>query len=74
MPISFQIGWSYTIILFIKIIQSVGSYVIQILVINSVKTYICKYRKSNKICEINHSCDIKTCQSSMRRKIWQAAN
>jgi len=69
-----RLGWLCTIILFIKIIQSVGGYGVQILVINSLKTYTFNLGKSNRICEIKHSCDIKTCQPSMRRKIWTAAD
>ena len=61
-------GWLYAIILFIKIIQSVGSYGVQIVIINSLKTYTFKYGKSNEICEIKHACDIKTYQPQTEEK------
>jgi len=67
--ISFQIGWLYAIILFIKIIQSVGGYGVQILVINSLKTYTFNLGKSNRICELKHACDIETYQLQTEEKI-----
>ena len=69
MRISFQMGWLYVIILFIKIIKSVGSYSTQIPVINSLKTYTFKYGKSNRICETKHACDIKTYYIRSEEKI-----
>ena len=52
----------------IKIIKSVGSYSIQIPVINSVKIYTFKLEKSNRICELKHACDIKICQPKTEEK------
>jgi len=37
-------------------------------VINSLRTYTFKFGKSNRICEIKHSCDIETSQLQSEEK------
>ncbi|OGV00467.1 MAG: hypothetical protein A2455_16505 [Ignavibacteria bacterium RIFOXYC2_FULL_35_16] len=54
--------------MFIKIIQLIDSYSIQMLVINLLRTYTFKFGKSNRICEIKHSCDIETSQLQCTQK------